>query len=494
MTLIHAIALDRARVKNQGKTGRDKAFQVLERTMPLSLLPESPGAWPERDHRDLFVIPRQEREALQLEALKQRFARLRNKVPALKTLADKQGVERIERAEDVLPICFDHRVLKNYPLTILENRDFPKLTAWMNKLTMHDLTRVDLSGLKTIDSWIERLESYGMIIGTSSGTTGKLSFVARSKDDLQAWRSSWMQAAYAGTGVNPHTTRIPTFVPSYRTGNQMAIKNGTMFVHEMCGGPQHYHTLYDAHMSSDLMALSGKMQAAEEKGEIEKLGLDPALIEQRRQLIEQGRRRAQDVEIWFTKMIKDFRGQQVRIGGLYSDLFRAAQAGTEKGIKCEFAPGSIIVTGGGMKSFKNAPENWREIIMAFFGVDRLCTSYGFSENMGNAPACSHGFYHFFPYTIVLLMGADGQALPREGVQKGRMAVYDLLVESHWGGFVSGDEVTVHFEDDCPCGWRGPRVENNIRRYAEMEGGDDKITCAGSAKAYDEFMEFVMGQG
>ena len=23
------------------------------------------------------------------------------------------------------------------------------------------------------------------------------------------------------------------------------------------------------------------------------------------------------------------------------------------------------------------------------------------------------------------------------------------------GFVSGDEVTIHWEEDCPCGWGGP---------------------------------------
>src|SRR5262249_11528561 len=156
---------------------------------------------------------------------------------------------------------------------------------------------------------------------------------------------------------------------------------------EICGGSEHRHTLYNMHMSADLMALSGKMQAAEEKGEIDKLGLDPALIEQRRQLIEQGKRRAQDVEAWFSKLIKEFRGQQVRIGGLYSDLLRAAEAGLAKGIRCEFAPGSVVVGGGGMKTYKNAPENWRQIVMEFFGVDRLCTSYGYSENMGNAPMC-----------------------------------------------------------------------------------------------------------
>jgi hypothetical protein len=461
--------------------------------MPAMLSPHAPASWPERHHGDLYAIPKQEREALQLEALKLRFARFREKIPALKTLAEKQGVTAIERIEDVMPICFDHRVLKNYPMTILENRDFAKLTNWLNKLTVHDLTKVDLSDLTSIDSWINRLESYGMVIGTSSGTTGKLSFVARSMDDMPGWRLHWMQASTAGTGVNPHTTKLPTFVPSYRSGHQMAIKNGMMFENEMCGGPGHRLTLYDMHMSADLMVFSGKMQAAEEKGELDKLNIDPVLIEQRRQLIAQARNRAQDVEAWFTKLIKDYRGQQVRIGGLFADLYRAAEAGKAKGLKCEFAPGSIMVGGGGMKGFKTAPENWREIVMEFFGVDRLCTSYGFSENMGNAPMCTHGHYHFFPYTIAMLMGRDGQALPREGVQTGRMVVYDLLAESVWGGVVSGDEVTVHFEDDCPCGWKGPHIENNIRRYSEMEGGDDKITCSGSAKAYDEFMDYVMGQ-
>ncbi len=461
--------------------------------MPLMLSPLTPASWPERHHVDLLAIPKEERDALQLAALKLRFARFREAIPALTTLVEKQGVDKIERIEDVMPICFDHRVLKNYPLTILEKRDFKKLTAWLNKLTTHDLTIVDLSGLTTVDSWIDRLESYGMVIGTSSGTTGKLSFVARSMDDMPGWRLAWMQAAIAGTGVNPHTTKLPTFVPGYRSGHQMAIKNGKQFANEMCGGEENRHSLYDIHMSADLMVLSGKMQAAEEKGELDKIGIDPVLVEQRRAIIEMGKNRPRDVQVWFEKMIHDFRGQQVRIGGLFADLYRAAQAGMDKGIKPDFAPGTIVVGGGGMKGFKDAPDNWRQIIEEFFGVERLCSSYGFSENMGNAQQCSQGYYHFFPYTIVMLMGPNGEALPREGVQKGRLAVYDLLAESVWGGVVSGDEVTVHFDDDCACGWKGPRVEDNIRRYSEMEGGDDKITCSGSAKAYDEFMDYVMGQ-
>ena len=51
--------------------------------------------------------------------------------------------------------------------------------------------------------------------------------------------------------------------------------------------------------------------------------------------------------------------------------------------------------------------------------------------------------------------------------------------------------------NCPTGvdmivYTPPRAAKTIRRFAESEGGDDKITCAGSQQAYNEFMEFVAG--
>ena len=82
-------------------------------------------------------------------------------------------------------------------------------------------------------------------------------------------------------------------------------------------------------------------------------------------------------------------------------------------------------------------------------------------------------------------------MPREGVHTGRLALFDILAETYWGGFVSGDRVTLHWDEDCACGWKGPYIEDDITRFAEMEGGDDKITCAGSQAAYNEFMDFVM---
>ncbi len=460
--------------------------------MAISLLPDNPGAWTYRRFEDLLAIPREEREKLQLEAVQINFTRMRERIPALRKLAERQGVEHIDKLEDVLPVCFDHRVLKNYPLQIIENRDFPKLTAWLDKLTAHDLTRVDLSGLKTIEEWLGRLDAYGMLVTYSSGTTGKLSFVPRSCDELGPWKAQYFNINRAISGVDGYITKLPSFFPGYRGGYQTMLKMMSLFNIEMAGGPEHYHTLYNTHIPADLMALSGRMQSAEDKGEIGRLGLDPALLEQRRTMLAQGRRREEDMEAWFGRLIEEFRGQRVRIGGTFADLYRVARSGLDKGVRCEFAPGSILQGGGGMKGYKDAPDDWEDQVKYFFGIDRLGNQYGFSECIGTAPMCEAGYFHFMPYAVPILMDADGRALPREGVQTGRMVLVDPIPTSYWGGFTSGDEVTMHWDESCSCGWGGPRAEKTIRRFAEKDGGDDKITCAGSQQAYNEFMAFVAG--
>ena len=462
--------------------------------MAISLLPDNPAAWTYRSWDDLMSISREERETLQLEATRIMFRRLRDRIPALKKLADRQGVDTIDRIEDILPVCFDHRVLKNYPIQIIENRDFAKLTSWLDKLTAHDLTRVDLTGLQTIEEWLGRLEKFGMLVTYSSGTTGKLSFVPRSYDEFGPWKFHFFNVNYAASGVDSWNTKLPTFFPGYRGGYQTMLKMMSLFNVEMAGGEENYNTLYDTHIPADLMALSGRLQSAEDLGEVASLGLDPALLQQRQQMLAQGRSRDDDLEQWFAGMINRYKGQRVKIGGTFSDMYRVARAGLDKGLRCEFAPGSIIQGGGGMKGYKDAPDDWEDQIKLFFGIDRMGNQYGFSECIGNAPLCEAGFFHLPPYSVPLLAGVDGEALPREGVQKGRLVLVDLVPQSYWGGFTSGDEVEVHWDGRCDCGWDSPRIGKTIRRFAENEGGDDKITCAGSQQAYNEFMEFVAGEG
>jgi hypothetical protein len=460
-------------------------------TASISLLPTRPGSWAQFRYEKLLALSRRDVEDLQLAALQYRYANLKDGVAALERLAKKQGVTRIDTLSDALPLFFDHRVYKSYPLSLIETRDFPKLTAWLGRLTIHKLSQMDLSGLTTLDSWLDRLESFGMMIGHSTGTTGKLSFIPRSIVEWPAWRDGYNEANRAATGVDPTKEFLPTFSPSYRGGHQMGQKMMMLFNVQGAGGPEEYHTLYQTPLSADLMSLAGRLQAAEDKGELEKLGLDPVLLAKRQEMIEQGRRREQDLESWFHKVIEEYRGRRVKIFGSFGDLTRVALSGKAKGLQCSFAPDSFIMSAGGMKGFKDAPPDWEERIKSFFGIRKFCSVYGMSESAGIAPMCEHGFFHFMPYTIPYVLDKDGKELPRQGVQTGRMALFDLLTETHWGGFISGDQVTIHWDEDCKCGWKGARISRDIQRFAEMAGGDDKITCAGSQQAYNEFMNYVM---
>jgi len=456
------------------------------------LSPEAPDTWLDHGFEPIYELSWRDYADVQLTALKLHFAKVSGRVAALDKLADREGIKSIDSIEEGLPLLFDHRVLKNYPLSLIETRDVGRLNSWLDRLTTHDLSKVDLTGVNTVDGWLDKLDDFGMLVGHSSGTTGKLSFVPRSQIEFSSWQRTYYEAQRATTGVDAYTDKVETFFPGYRGGHQMMMKMLELFNVPAAGGSEHYHTLYNHHISSDLLSLAARMQAAEDRGELDRLGLDPALLTAREELIAQGKRREQDIQAWFFDLFEGNRGKRVKLGGSFGDLIKTARNGIDKGLKPEFAAGSFIMTGGGMKGLKDAPDDWEGYVRDYFGIDKIGMFYGMSEVMSMSPRCSAGNYHIMPHTIPLLFDRDMNLLPRKGQQTGRYAFYDLLPQTYWGGFISGDQLTIDWEEDCSCGWKGPRILPQITRFAEMEGGDDKISCAGTQQAYNEFLDFVSG--
>src|SRR5262249_24172452 len=152
-------------------------------------------------------------EDAQLEALRGQFDRLRGEVSALGTLAAKEGIDRVDSVEQAAPLLFDHRVYKSYPFSLIEKRQFDRLTTWARCLTSHDVTAIPLEGVRSVDQWIERLDEHGMIIIHSTGTSGKLSFFPRSRDEWPAWASAFFESTRAASGVDRRTEALPTFYP-----------------------------------------------------------------------------------------------------------------------------------------------------------------------------------------------------------------------------------------------------------------------------------------
>jgi hypothetical protein len=161
-----------------------------------------------------------------------------------------------------------------------------------------------------------------------------------------------------------------------------------------------------------------------------------------------------------------------------------------------FSPASFAAGGGGLKGTE-LPDDWRETVARFLGPIRPTPGYGMSEMVGSFRPCAMGHFHLPPWLIPFILDpATGAQARRTGTSRGRFGAFDLNAGSYWGGFITGDEVTLSWGDETPCGCGriGPHVSSEIRRYGASEGGDDKITCAGAPQAYDRALDFVIGMG
>jgi hypothetical protein len=169
----------------------------------------------------------------------------------------------------------------------------------------------------------------------------------------------------------------------------------------------------------------------------------------------------------------------------------AALEGERLGIADMFAPYSAYLLGGGFKN-TSAPDRWEERLCGFLGVTDLRECYGMQESLAPARRCHQDRYHVPPYLVPFALHPDtGEPLPRRGVQTGRFAFLDLLVESYWGGLITGDEVTIHWDEHCGCGRSGVFIDRTVQRYSEKIGGDDKISWARIPEAHDRAVDFLL---
>jgi hypothetical protein len=457
---------------------------------------------------ELFESPREEqaqwdaakREAVQLAMARLRFEELAPRIPQLKKLAELQKVEEVRALDDLAPLLFRHTVYKSYPISMVTRGRFDLLTKWLDGLTVHDLSGVDASQCDSFDIWFVALEAQSPLRPIhSTGTTGKLSIMPRGvwETDYFAWQFLHSYDTLDGS-PNPIDLLIeangggpvPIVHPSYRHGRHLAQRMMDALVSGI-GSEETTYVLNSDYLSADLMSLVGQVRGASQRGELDKLEIAPALLEKYRAMVS-GQQDQQEIQrVFFERLVNDLLGKAVYVVGVTPHLYDWMLRGEERGIARLFAPESIVATGGGAKGL-DLPPDWKERIEAFIGAP-MRFGYGMSESLGGAMGCEAGNYHAPVSSILYILDLEtGDPLPREGTQTGRHAFLDLNVGSYWGGFVTGDKVTVTW-DDCACGRRGPYFHPDIQRLSEAEGGDDKVSCSGSADAHREATDWLIAQ-
>jgi hypothetical protein len=444
-------------------------------------------------------LPRAELESLQRAAMARRFAQHRALIEIVRKLAERLGIDALHEFDDVVPLLFPHTAFKSYPASLLDKKRFDLMTKWLGKVTSYDLSHVDTRGCDSIDEWIDRLDQQTPLeVITSSGTTGTLSIIPKDKAGAIYTMKLWRLFLFQTFGREPTADEIDPVVdviwPNHASGKLGHLRMAAMLKREFTGGDEtRFHALYSDAISTDLMFLASKMRAAASRGELDRLEIDPELLARKDEFIAMQARRPQEMAEFFTRLTRELAGKRVFMIGAYNLMYDVAAAGLERGMRGVFAWDSAILTGGGLKGFV-LPANYMEVIREFLGVDRIQEGYGMSEISTLNWACEEGRYHVQPWVIPFVLDPDtSEPLPRRGVQTGRAAFYDLFVGAHWGGVISGDEITVDWDRSCACGRTSVAIGHDIVRYSEKQGvEDDRISCSATQQVNDEAVRFLSG--
>lgn len=445
----------------------------------------------------MHTLPRAELEAMQREAMSRRFTDHRESIEMVRNLADRLEIKEVKDFDDIVPLFFAHTAFKSYPASLLDNKRFDLMTKWLAKLTPRDLSRVDCEGCDSIEEWIDRLDAQSELrVITSSGTTGTISIIPKDEAGGFYGMRLWRLFLFQNFGKEPTQEELEPIVdiiwPNYAKGKLGHLRMVELLKREFTGNDQSkFHPLYSEAISTDLMFLASKLRAAASRGELDRVKIDPKLLARKQEFEAMEARRPEEMKAFFARITSELAGKRVFMTGTYTLMHELAAAGLERGVKHVFAKNSAILTGGGTKGFA-LPANYMDVIKEFLGVDRIQEGYGMSEISALHWACDEHRYHVQPWVIPFLLDPDtSQPLPRKGRQTGRAAFYDLLNSSHWGGIISGDEISIDWDAPCPCGLASVPIEHDIIRYSEKQGvEDDRITCNATQDVHDEAVNFM----
>lgn len=474
---------------------------VLETTIEradVSAFVDDPCNMANHSAEEIYSLSRDEIDAIQLAGLRRRFDEL-GRIPAIAELIEENRITHITQINDIVPLLLPHTACKSYPLSLIDNGRFTQLNAWLNNYTIHDLSQLDVADCQTLDEWLDIVERETPVrVITSSGTSGKISIIPRSVAEnkmlpayFRAFYSPFREESGFKDPFASHVYHVSPQLPGGRHSTAMAARYTVE--HAFDGNTDNYVTPA-GQTSTDLLWMTGRMRKAQVDGTTEALKKTKAWKRLGERITELNASRTASLEDFFRDVLVRLNGKTVvlRMGVTFlRDLVLAAE---KHGIEINFAPDSFVTAAGGLKGqVALTDEEMVKIRKALpFHLHDL---YACSELYGGlARKCSAGHYHMPPWIVSFVLDPDtGAPYPREGDQTGRYAGFDLWATSYWGGYITGDEVTISWDSDCSCGRKGPYIHDPIVRYTDKNGGDDKITCQRTAAAVEEMLQTLRQQ-
>ncbi|MGT2428983.1 hypothetical protein ACU4HD_10300 [Cupriavidus basilensis] len=359
-------------------------------------------------------LPREEVDAIQLAALRRRFALLRDSVPVLKKLADAECVTQIDQLNDAVPLLFEHTVFKSYPPSLLEKKRFGQINKWLGKLVTPDIAEriaaADVSGCQGLDEWFAAMDRAvpELRISHTSGTSGTVSFLPNSVREWEKAAAIRKLFVWKQEGADMPDPNLHTVYPYFHKGYLSHVRANEFMIRALLPGERNFHPAYPATLSSDMLHLGAKIRAAHARGTLDRLEISPDLLQKKKAFDKLQAETPQHLAAFFEEAATKLRGKRVYIGATWNLLHGMAKAGLERGLEGMFHPDSFITTTGGAKGVVQ-PEGWREDVLRFTGVSRLNETYAMSELVsGSNPRCEHGEFPLHAYRDPVRTGSGNQ--------------------------------------------------------------------------------------
>jgi len=378
----------------------------------------------------------------------QRYAAL---VPAYRRVAEPLGALGPVPLQFIVDNLLLSDLFKSYDPTWLEERDFRAMTAWLDGVSAHPV-EIDLDGVEDLATWRARLRAGGVFLSFSSGTSGRMSFVPR---DPLTWKALLTNgASYTDeswrTGAGGETLEFDCLVAGPRSGGMGILDAGAGLARMAARS----HFLFDRVLTADAVhdlapAPGGAGAWGSDTGELE------AAYGRAFEFIRSGAAE----------------GRLLLVFGAPFQVKRLCQRIAASAGRIAAAPGSLVVTGGGWKSFRGellARPDLLRLVEETLAVDagRCIDAYSTSELNCTFRTCRHGRYHVPPLVeaVVLdeaLLGVAG----RPG--HGALAFLDPFAASYPGFVITGDQGNLA-EGRCGCGLAGLFIDGEIQRAEGME--------------------------
>lgn len=429
---------------------------------------------------DRFDHSHADLDALQVEALDERFQERRDRIKLLTHRASEAGTTRIRRRADMVGVLFPHSVYKSYPESFLTEQRWDRLGKWLGTVSPYPISPVPTADVVDIDDWIARLHARGHYVSCSSGTTGKSAMLLASERDMDWSRADTVNVFSWGSGVTPaQDRRMMGVAPIAAVPKNLVIAEAQKAAF---GDPARER--FRLPIPPITVGSMTKMIVLRKKM-ADGTALPEEVADYERTAAEREAALGQAMVSAAEALVR-YRHEKLFISGLWNALYQVATLVREMGYSGgDFHPDNCIYVGGGLKRAQ-LPADYQEHVHQTFNIppNRNFQNYSMQELNSGMPKCQKGDrYHVPPWVVPFVLDDAGEVLldHEAGEVEGRAAFFDLSLDGRWGGIITGDRIALDF-DPCRCGRKGPSVRNDIARYADL-AGDDKLGCAGTVDAY-----------